>query len=156
MYRIDNFIDYESFVKNFEVIVFSAILRNDPIVKENKIFHNFKVIRYSKFIWGLKYNCEIFWANTCHLLLMRQALNMFSRSIHCVTSTSKLVFFWFLLLRKIFTLILSKRVINLVGTQNFLKNQYYLPADTPTYVCVSGVFSENFVYVINRRSLTNI
>ena len=49
MYRIDNFIDYESFVKFFEVIVFSAILRNDPILKENKIFHDFKVIKYSKF-----------------------------------------------------------------------------------------------------------
>ena len=49
MYRIDNLIDYESFVKIFEVIVFSSILRNDPILKENKICHDFKVIKYSKF-----------------------------------------------------------------------------------------------------------
>ena len=45
-------------------------------------------------------------------------------------------------------------VIHLVRTQNFLKNEHFLPPDTHTYMCVSEVgnvsFSENLAYILNQ------
>ena len=44
---------------------------------------------------------------------------------------------WLLLHEQTELLNLIKRSIHLVRTQNFLKNQHFLPLDTHTYVCVS-------------------
>ena len=48
-------------------------------------------------------------------------------------------------------------VVHLVRTQNFPKNQHFLPPDTHTYVCVSGgkyvSFSGDFANVLNGLPL---
>ena len=47
--------------------------------------------------------------------------------------------------------ILTNRGIHLVGTQNFLKNEPFLPSGTHAYQRVRNVsFSDNFVYVLNE------
>ena len=51
-------------------------------------------------------------------------------------------------------------IIQLERTQNLPKSQYFLPLDTHTCVCLSGVrnisFSENLAHVLNEWSLSYI